>query len=123
MTKAATNTLFDVAEIQTPWDSENDLCSWSFEDAQLFPATWHARISELEVSGSCDQNWTWCQKRQASKSKVDQKDGKPNTYLRMLSEFQLLPVLKRWPKKIEMVEMNPTYCNTATLKVILCNDE
>lgn len=41
----------------------------------------------------------------------------------VVREFQSLPVLKRWPKKIEMVEMNPTYCNMATLKVILCNGE
>lgn len=86
MAKAATNTVLDAAAIQTPWDSANDLCRWSFEDAQLFPETWHAGISELEVLGSCDQNWTWCQKRQASKSQVEQKGGKPNTYLRTLSE-------------------------------------
>lgn len=71
MAKAATNTGFDAAEIQTPCDSENDLCCWSFKDAQLFPTTWHAGISELEVSGSCDQNWTWCQQRQASKRKME----------------------------------------------------
>lgn len=56
MAKAATNTVFDAAEIQTHWDSENDLCCWSFEDVQLFPANWYARISELEVSGFCEQN-------------------------------------------------------------------
>lgn len=43
--------------------------------------------------------------------------------LELCQRVSITASIKKMAQEDEMVEMNPTYCNTATLKVILCNGE